>query len=78
MNAAPVVLAILLLGGCSKAPDAEQKTTTTTTTTESSTTRDKTTVEKAFDAGMRARQKAEVIKAEEDRKVKETNTAGNE
>ena len=39
--------------------------------------RDKTTAEKAFDAGQRAKKKAEAIKAEQEKKNKETNDAGN-
>lgn len=39
--------------------------------------KEKSTAEKAYDAGDRARKKAEAIKAEEEKKAKEANDAGN-
>lgn len=40
--------------------------------------RKKTTAEQAFDAGQRARKKAEAIKEEQDKKAKETDDIANE
>lgn len=75
-RAAAILLTVFLFVACHKGDG--NATSTSTTATSTTDTRDKTVAEKAFDAGMRARKKAEQIKADEDKKVQETNTAGNE
>lgn len=60
------LLLLIFLVGC-QARDSDKATAE----------KDKTAAEKAFDAGQRAKKKAEAIKAEQEKKNKETNDAGN-
>jgi len=81
--AAPLrlLLAAILLAGCSKPATNLTSTETSTTTasatatdtsaTASSTTDNRTAAEKAMGAGLRARDKAELLKREADAKAKE-------
>ena len=68
MRTAPLALSLLILFVGCQAKDSDKAATKE---------RDKTTAEKAFDAGQRAKKKAEAIKAEQEKKNKETNDAGN-
>ena len=62
----------LFLTSCDKFKKNSEKTDTT------ATFEDKSMAEKAGEAGLKARKKAEKIKAEEDKKAKETNDAMND
>lgn len=73
MRIVTVLLLTLLSSACRQATTTDTSTATTTTTT----TAEKSTAEKAFDAGERARKKAESIKAEQDKKAKETDDTSN-
>jgi hypothetical protein len=67
MKSICATLMILTLAGC-------QQTTTDTTTTDTTattTTREKTNAEQAFDAGQRAKKKAESIKEEQEKKAQQ-------
>lgn len=55
-----ILLVMLAITGCSKSSEKP---------------REKTVVEKAFDAGQDARKKAEALKAEQNKKTKEANEA---
>ena len=64
MRTTTILCVLLLLAGC-QARDSEKA-------------REKTSAEKAFDAGDRAKKKAEQIKKEQDKKARETDDAGNQ
>ena len=66
MRALLVAAMVILIAGC------ELKTQKTTTPE-----KDKTSAEKAYDAGDRARKKAEQIKKEQEKKLQEANDSGN-
>ena len=57
MKAAYLLLLMLALTGCARIDKPPEKTT----------------AEKAFDAGQKAKKKAEALKAEQDKKTKEAN-----
>ena len=65
-----IAVALLVLSGCD--------VSTTDRDNPADTTRKKTTAEEAFDAGQKARKKAEAIKEEQDRKARETDDAANQ
>jgi hypothetical protein len=71
-----LLLLVAVLGGCTKTDSTASSTEATTTTSATSTTTTTTidtrsAAEKAMDAGMRGRAKAEELKREADAKAKE-------
>lgn len=81
MRTAALLLTLTILG-CREKP-AEPVTATataqppaTTTTAAQTGTQDKSDAEKAFDAGMRGKQKAEQVQDQSAERTAETNTAG--
>ena len=80
-NRAALLLVILTLVRCREhagEPAATATGTTDTTTSTQTGTAEKTTAEKAFDAGMRARKKAEAIKAEEAKRAAEADAVADQ
>lgn len=65
------ILMAMMLTGCQVSKKTDQ-------TSPAAKKEAKSTAEKAGDAAARARKKAEALKAEQDRKAKETDAAGNQ
>ena len=81
MRTAALLLVSLALLGCRDAAPAPESTTAaapaaSTTTTATATAPDNTVAEKAFDAGMRGKQKAQQIQADQAQRAQETDSAG--
>lgn len=65
-------LAAFLVACQPKSGSSDAQTSDTTATSTAASEKDKSVAEKAGDAALRARKKAEALKSEQDRKAKET------